>query len=264
MRRFSIVLLALALGATAAFPYLGQVVGSFKAPILGCGGLAISKEYLYVLQCPWPHYLHRCHPITGSVFSSYRLPDTVDYYWGLAYGPGGYLWVAEPQRHNVYLFNATYGFRYGSWSTGDHGAAGLTPRCTGDGGAGTDAIIVTDWYPSLAFVHKKITGSVITSFPIAYPSENDCAYDWRNRVVWLGDEDSPYVVYGYRPDGSILASFDIPSPPGYWGAGGLAYRGEYLWLSCSTEKIDTIYRIHCPARIGVEPASVGKVKALFR
>ncbi len=262
MNRFSIVLLGVALGATSAFSYLGQVVGSFTGPAWVCGGLAISRNHIYVLESNWPHDVYRCNPTTGSVVSSFRLPDITDNYWGLAYGSEGYLWAADPPNRCVYRVDAVSGSRYGSWSTGGHGCTGLAPRCTGDGGLGTTRIFVTDFF---VFVHHKVTGSLIRSFPVTYPSQNDCAYDWRNNALWLGQDITPFTVYAYRPSGYVLASFAL-AKPGYWGAGGLTYSGEYLWVACSYRGggKDPVYRIHCPARIGVAPASVGKVKALFR
>lgn len=263
MKRFLIIFLALPLGATTAFSYLGQIVGSFSARDSGCSGLAISDKYLFHLEIPRPYEVNRCHPITGSVVGSFRLPDKTNYYSGLAYSSDGYLWVADPGHSIVYHVDPVTGSVYGFWRT-SYKPYGLAPRCTGNGGSGTNALIVTDGATSFAFIHDKGTGSVIASFRIAHPSGHDCAYDWHNKVVWLGDDNYPYVVYGYRLNGSVHASFAIRNP-GMWGAGGLTYKGGYLWMACTQYAgPDIIYRIHCPWGIGVEPASVGKVKALFR
>lgn len=261
MKKFLLVLLALALGATSAFSYLGQVVGSFESPDTGIVGLAISSDCLYALRGYIPfNRVYRLNPLTGSVKGTFRLPGTTDYFWGLAYSAGGYIWASDLENRYVYRVNATSGSVYGRWRTSYH-PCGLAPRCTGDGGEGTYRIIGLDSSANRVLIHG-LTGSVYASFETAYPSSNDIAYDWRNDVVWVVNDEDPYQVYGYKRNGSILASFANPDPALNYYA--LAYRGGYLWISCDTYRAEHIFRVHCPGGIGVAPASLGKVKALFR
>lgn len=260
MKGLLIGLVGLALITPTAFAYLGQVVGSFVGPHYGSAGLAISRDYLYVMRsyCT-PNYVFRCNPLTGSILGTFHLYAT-DYFYGLAYSSDGYVWAGDVEHDRVYRIDAKSGRVNSSWSC--PWPSGLAPRCTGDGGLGTTHILSTA-PGGRVFVHNMTTGSVTASFSVAHPSEHDCAYDWRNDVLWLPENDSPYFVYGYRFGGSILASFANPNPQ-RWELYGLTYKGEYLWFSCPQYPSCYIYRIHCPAGIGVAPASVGKVKALFR
>jgi hypothetical protein len=42
----------------------------------------------------------------------------------------------------------------------------------------------------------------------------------------------------------------------------MAYHGEYLYIAADTQ--DYVYVVHCPNDVGVRPASMGRVKAMFR
>ncbi|MGD8719248.1 MAG: hypothetical protein PVH29_10555 [Candidatus Zixiibacteriota bacterium] len=262
MGRIFVTVFLTVFSATAAFPYLGEVVGSFDSPDAGITGLAISSEHLFALRAYIPDTpVYRCNPITGSVVGSFGLPWRTDYLMGLAYSGDGYLWTSDVENRYVCKIDVDSGNFCGSWST-HYMAYGLAPRCTGDGGVGTSRILGTDEYDTV-FVHEKAGGSISASFSIAHPNYSDCAYDWRNEVIWQVSGDSPYHICGYRLNGAILASFPNPNPYRF-GTYSLAYRGEYLWFYAGVYPDYDIYRIHCPARLSVEPASLGKVKALYR
>jgi hypothetical protein len=242
--------------AAASWAYLGQVVGSFPSPAgTQTRGLAISSSYLFVVDGTSPGLVYRCYPNNGSVRNWYQLG------WagnnsGLALSATAYLWVGCTSNNRVYRCHAPTGSIYDSWSAG-HDPFGCAPLATGDGGVGTSYIYTTDTDPSAIFTHQLWTGSIVRSVAVPNRSDYDCAYDWRNRVVWLGD--SPDLVYGYSFSGTVVGSFRSPAA----SPRGLTYYGEYLYVGCASNGY--IYRVHCPLNfIGAAPASVGKVKALFR
>ncbi|MGD8719948.1 MAG: hypothetical protein PVH29_14150 [Candidatus Zixiibacteriota bacterium] len=92
---------------------------------------------------------------------------------------------------------------------------------------------------------------------------HDCAWDYRNQLIWFTDSDDTWPappICGFTTDGSLVASFTPPLILAY----GLTYYEGYLWVSnIFCEPMDVI-QVHCPILTGVTPASIGKVKALFR
>ncbi len=252
---FGVALLAL---AAASFAALGDVVASFRGPHTSLHGVARSNDYLYVLTLEYPNRVYRCDPTTGSVVGSWTPPTagSMTLNRGLAYSWGGHVWVGRyyPDRQ-VYDCDGATGSVYGSWNPG-HNPYGLAPLCTGDGGAGTTALFSQDSNPNYTFVHELTSGSRIRSFSLARASAYDIAYDHRNRLLWSCHS---YYFYGFETSGgSVVASFDAP----YWYVCvGAAYHGEYLWISGGNSYI---YQVHCPVFTAVAPASLGRVKALFR
>jgi hypothetical protein len=232
---------------------LGSVVGSFPAPAPAVRGLARSSTRLHVAVFGSPTYIYRVAALTGSVYGSWA-PSFGDNCRGLAFSEGGHLWVGNYASDYVYDCAATTGSIYGSWSAG-HNPYGLAPFCTADGGVGTTGIFSSDSNPSRVWRHSVSTGSVLGSFAIPNDSFFDIAWDHRNQLVWMGD--LPNVVYGYTRRGTIRESFTVPADYPY----GMAYYGQYLWVGCAGNGY--IYRVHCPGTLGVVPASLGKVKALF-
>jgi len=256
MRKSVFVFSASVALAVAAFAYLGQVVGSFPSPAgYLTRGLARSASYLYVLDNNNPGLVYRINPTSGYVYG-WSILNYAGNNRGLAYVSGNYLYIGNDTNDYVYRVNPDSGVAYSSWAA-NHDPFGLDPVCTGDGGTGTIAMYSTDSSPSAIFTHVLGTGSIASSITIPGASDYDCAYDWRNSVLWLGRSNS--YVYAYSPSGVTVASFPAPTP--YPAA--LAYYGAYLWVACTG--YGYIYRVHCPQGfVGTAPASLGRVKALYR
>lgn len=98
------------------------------------------------------------------------------------------------------------------------------------------------------------TGSIARSYTVP-ALMYDIAYDWRKQLIWGGL--NLVTCFGCTTTGSLVASFNKPLGNIY----GITYYGEYLWLAGTS---GYIYRQHCPGNLTVAPASLGKVKALFR
>jgi hypothetical protein len=112
--------------------------------------------------------------------------------------------------------------------------------------------------PNRVYAHKLSDGTVTNIVDLSACARWDIAYDWRNNMIW-GMNSAGNQISGYSYDtGSVVASFQAPAP----STMGLAYTGCYLYAA--SDNTGFIYKIHCPGDIGVAPASVGRVKALFR
>lgn len=252
-KKYLTAALATILIATAAYASLGSVVSSFRAPGTAIRGLARASNRVYVMVFGSPTRIYRVAPVNGTVYASWPTP-TGNNCRGLAFSEGGHVWVGNYGNNYVYNCAAATGSVYSSWSAG-HDPYGLAPYCTADGGVGTTAIFSSDSNPSSCWRHNMNNGSVLASFAIANVNFFDIAWDHRNRLVWMGY--LPNIVYGYTTRGSVRASFTVPANYPY----GATYYGQYLWIGCASNGY--VYRVHCPQTVGIAPASIGKVKALF-
>jgi len=255
MKRW-LVLMVVLLTAASAFGYLGQVIASYPSPAgTNTRGLAMASGVLFVADSNSPAIIYRINPSTGATSSWYTLPFTGVPY-GLAYTSGGnYLWVGTPSNEYVYRCNASNGSLYGSWSAG-HDPSGLAPLGTGDGGYGATQLFASDNNPPRFWRHYLSNGSIISTVTIAAVADYDCAYDWRNNLLWVGNAT---YLYGYTMSGNITGSFAAPAA----NPRGLAYYGAYLYVGCTSN--GRIYVVHCPQSfVGVTPSSMGRVKSLFR
>lgn len=258
MRKCILSVAAVAFVATTAQAYLGEIVSSFRSPAgTHTRGLARAPGYLYVMDGEHGT-IYQTRPSTGSIFKSYLLP-WISRFSGLAFSTPSYLWVGrvelEEEYNIIFRVKADTGSFYSSWPPGFGMPYGLAPWCTGDGGAGTSYLFVTNEHRQLVIRDVK-KGVVWRLVPLVYDTKCDCAFDWRNNLIWQGHAG---YIYGFTPSGPIMASF--PSPAG--SPRGLAYYDQHLWVACAANGY--IYRVHCPQNFtAVGPASLGKVRAIFR
>jgi len=121
---------------------------------------------------------------------------------------------------------------------------------------GTSYIILSSYgTPNSTVYYMTTTGSIARSHT-ANTLLYDIAYDWRNKLVWGGQNDG--YVYGFTTTGSRVASFRKPTGNVY----GITYHGQYLWVGGTS---GYIYRQHCPVlNVGIAPSSMGKIKAMYK
>ena len=257
MRKASLVAVATLCAAGAAFGALGDIVGSFRVSNQ-CAGLAISSRYLYSNDYS-PGVIYLVHRTTGSVYSTFNSVHTSNSR-GLAFD-GNYLWQNKAYTipYQTYRTSAATGSIYASYPLPTGTTHGVAPRATADYGAGTNALFQSDYRYDQIYV-MTLAGSITSSFSV--PSTcmmYEIAYDWRNKLVWgaMNAISGQVPIWGVNTAGSIVVSFGVPITYSY----GLTYAGEYLWAG---NLAGWIYRIHCPVVVGVKPASMGKVKAMFR
>lgn len=254
-KRLWTALAVAALTAVGAEAYLGQIEASFPSPAgTDTRGLARADDFLYAVDGGAPGTVYRMNVETGSVSGRYVV-GWMEVNSGLGYSANpAYLWVGCVGSNRVYQVRPLTGSVYSFWKAA-HKAFGVAAQCTGDGGKGTSNIYAADNYPAFIYRHR-LDGSVAGSFPIGATSRFDCAFDWRNNIVWRGSGNR---IYGFTPSGAIAASFASPNGTPW----GLTYYNRRLWVACQDDGY--IYRVHCPKEFfAVEPVSAGRVKALFR
>ncbi|MEE8640913.1 MAG: hypothetical protein V3T41_10930 [bacterium] len=267
MKNTIFIVLALTLAAGTAFGALGDVVASWPAPERIPLGLARGPDpsQMWVYCNEWPNLIYRVHSDTGLVYGSFFHYEAQNNVRGLSFSCGGpapysgnYLWVGDVLNRCVYMSDPATGRVYLSYSIAS-APSGLAVEATGDGGLAPKAMFMDE---SVIGAHvyrlQLTTGSVLSSFLFDSPYIKDIAYDWRNNLVWATWARDGAVVGCDADTGSIAASF--PSPPGTPYA--FTYCGEYLWIG--TTNYHYVYKVHCPADISVAPASLGRVKALFK
>jgi hypothetical protein len=254
--------LSLAVLTTAAWGELGDVVASWTAPASSPYGVAANASYIYVYCGTSPYNVYTM-TTAGSVVSSWSSPFG-SRTRGLGYEYGNYLWLGYYGSGVAFVAktNGSNGSVISSFPVYNEHTLYGGVACQGNpSSAGVTSIISNDYLPYVASRHTT-AGSLISTFVYSTgePSFRDPAWDYVNGLIWWGDYYSPYFVYGYDTDGSIVASFAGPWVSPY----GLGFYGDYLWISSNSSPY-YVYRVHCPfIGISVVPASVGKVKALFR
>ncbi len=266
MKKITLIALASALAAGAAFAALGDVVASWPSPAKFPLALARGPDptQMWVYCNGWPNKIFRVNAETGSVYGSFLHYKAQNYTSGLTFSYGGpapysgsYLWVGDALNRCVYMSDPTTGSVYLSYSVASR-PYGLAVEGAADGGRAPKAIFTSDGY-SNAFIWRRqlTTGSIMSSFAATH-DVRDIAYDWRNDLIWARAGDT---IVGRDPaTGSIAASF--ASPPG--PAKAFTYHGEYLWIGTTTD-YHRVYKVHCPGVLSrVVPSSLGRVKALFK
>jgi hypothetical protein len=244
-------LLVLSISAATAFAALGRVVSSFPAPAPAPAALARSTDHLYVF-CSTPVYIYKVDPASGSVLASYPAPFGM-YTKGLDYRYGGYLWLGSYDVDYVYQCGEASGSVYASWPLRYNLDGGLA--CEGDQSQPglPRAVLFSSHYPPAVW-RQNLAGSLLSTFATAERLAG-LAWDYHNELLWGCEDGTEDRVVGYGLGGALAASFRAPAAPA-----GLAYLGEYLWISGGN---DFIWQVECPGDVALEPASVGKVKALF-
>jgi len=167
-------------------------------------------------------------------------PASYGYFYGATYD-GEYLWSCEsqPGRGKTYFRRFTVaGSLAGRFEKNYESHAGMT------------------WEPGYLWQEKfkyTTSGSLVASFaPPFYP--NDLA--WDGHYLWAGG-NGVYMTK-LTTKGSIVTSF--PAPGGV-GASGATFDGNYLWYVNGGR--GWAYQVDIEV-VGVAPASMGKVKALYR
>ena len=243
----------------AAFGALGDVVSSYPTPANGCRAVAVGGAYLYAICTLAPDYVITCDLDTGSRVSSF-ICSRYERNTGLGYEYGGYLWIAATYRTpEVLRCHEGTGSVYSSFPVTQHNLAGGLD-CRGDPTRPATLAAIICHAPNVVTYHAS-GGSLLGSFGYAGSSYGEPAWDYGNNLIWFPEYVAENAaVVGYATDGSVVASFAAPASR----PRGAAYLGGYLWISTGVSPNQYIYKVHCPDDVAVAPASIGRVKALFR
>lgn len=254
--------------AAAAAAGTINVISSFD-PKFNPGGpvtlYAVSIEYdgRYLWTTVDCYFLKRTYP-TGSIIAVYDVRPI----WsgGLAYD-GTYLYTTDLwDSFHIYKFDPLRGTIVGSFPyTPGFMAGGLT--------YGGRFLYLTEILAGDLYI-LNTGGSVVGSFHLGFERPEGLAYVENAGAPYLFCSTRPYrmnlqsKVYRITTTGSILDSADWPvaGPVPDYGAAGLAYDGKYLWgIHNDGGAVENLaLQMLYVTDIGVTPASLGRIKALYR
>jgi len=266
MRKTLLTALSVALAAAAAHGTMGSLVksfGNYPRPAMTTHyGLAADSSYVYSYAFVTYQHIYRMLRTNGSLISSYPCPLGTSglngALHGLSYGGGPYLYASNYCTHVVAKFYASSGSLISTWEWPTGSRWGL---CSEHDGTNPASYLWQSHYQG-NFWRYTTDGSLVSSFNTSELNEYDLAWDYGNKLIWYPNYNTD-CVYGITTSGSLVAQWRVPS--GVSGPYGIAYYGEYLYVSTAHGYPDDyIWVYHCPGDVGVAPASIGKVKALFR
>lgn len=107
-------------------------------------------------------------------------------------------------------------------------------------------------------------GSLISSWRAAVTNyAYDLAWDYRNDFIWYANSSTNWV-FGMTRAGTVKESWPLNAGVAY--PYGIAYYADRLYVSTSGGYPDEYVWVYdCPlSTVGCEPASLGRVKAIFK
>jgi hypothetical protein len=262
MKFIALVTAAALCAGGLCYAKMGELVASFPAP-KSFVGLAADADNLYSLAVATIYVLDKG---TGSIKVTYPTLFT-HHNLGLGYEGGGYLHFSNSWYELVVKIRASDGSLISTWTPEPVvNPGGLCVANDKENPGTADGIFFHGRIGGESYIFFfTTTGSFITLYQPDYRPSTDLAWDYRNEYIWYGyyggATDS---VVGITPDNSVVNKW--PVPRGVEHPNGIAYYGEYLYV-CTTRGVpgSYVWVYHCPkGSPSVEPASLGRVKALFR
>jgi hypothetical protein len=228
MTKLTFATLACVFVASAAFAALGDVVASFPAPADKPIALATTDNYnpvapghslwgptlwVYCDVAPYNIYITDTygvyiHKFQSPVFWATRGLTFSTGRGGLGPGPRKhYLWIGNDQQDKIYRCHPWRGTPDATFPANHDMGGGLAAMAVQDNGFAPVFMLSSDNLPKRIYRQKTKGGPLKSFVPSAIPF--DLAWDWRNRLIWTGNSGNR--IYGYRTNGSLYASFTIPS-----------------------------------------------------
>jgi hypothetical protein len=263
-----VAITALAAGIVSA--ELGTIVNSFPAPPdSGPMALARSRDALYVF-CkftggPAQAIIYRLEPVTGSVENQFGLPrPPLTNYNGLAYTSDNSLWIANGTIDLLYQLDAETGSVKKSFALYGAGVTGLAAWHNPATGGPIRGIWAKTYRPEGITLYDHVTGEIKRRW-LWSPDGFDIAWLYGKGLLFSGviPEAGNYIQV-FKPEGEVVATFPAPTS---FPINGCAYYEGYLWVSATrteTAYEGYIWQLDVRDLLAVNPASLGRVKALFR
>ena len=230
------------LAATSVFAGTLNVVSSFASQKTWRKGLDYNGGYIYSTSNYSDNNIH-IYTTIGSLVGSIPSPaGSMDQKWD-----GSYIWLCTYSPAMVYRLTST-----GSIVTSFSGPA------AGYGLAWTGTYLYYSSTSGNMIWRLTTTGSVVTSFSSGCSFVGGLDYDGTN--LWVADWPSSgggWLRY-MTTTGSIIDTFSTPSST---RPSGVCWDGTYVWYN--DYNVAYVFRASVQPS-GIAPASVGKVKALFR
>jgi len=235
VKAMRVITICAVLCAAAAYGGTASIVSSFRSPSSAAYGIDYYDGYLYHADRAVP-YIYQT-TMTGSLVKSIRvsapynpagIDRTQDGFWTCSYNPP---WVYRLSTTGAVLNS------FPAWERG----WGIT--------FGEDSL----WYTQLFYIFKVTTGgSIMRSFVIT--GINPAGICWDNPYLWIAGY-STHQIYKITQTGSIVDSANVKGGPTY----GITCDDPYLWYTANYY----VYQIRF-SPTAVAPASLGKVKAIYR
>jgi hypothetical protein len=231
----------------------GTLIASYPCPEGSRypNGVAYRNNRLYIATNDVNYSVWQVRPNTGSVLASHQAPsrlimglaaglagETVSYWISSTYGTGRIYQVGYISGSVVNSFPA-----YGSHPMG------LAFR-------NATTMYHTDFNARRLYVIHPVTGSIYDSYPLNF-GPCDCAFG--GGYLWIADGYGE-LIRQCDTTGSTLASFSTAE---YGFCSGLGYYNRRVWVGIN-EPLHAILKFEVDPSYAVEPASVGRVKAIFR
>ncbi len=245
MKRVIVITAAICLAfiVNAACAYTWRLVASYPVPVTNPRGYRVSSVFSgYIVDAGSTPYVYFFHLRTGSIVSSFPAPG----------GPG--TWGIGGSVGNHYISNNRTSWIY---EVTTYGSVVSSFRCPIDGPADLDL----GWNPrdlliaipdrNIIAVVDETTGSLLSTFkaPGSRPTAC-CGY----QTTLIADA-ATHTVY----ENGVPVITGIATPV---GADENFYLDYDLWLYVVDDATDRIYWYE--RTLAVAPASVGRIKALFR
>jgi hypothetical protein len=266
VRRASVALaaaVALIFVAAGAYPAPPEIVSSFRlsgAAPPNPRGIHFYDTSAFVISytAPGVNYLYEFSR-QGSFISSVRLasanviaetdrlPDTYPRYYFSALDAG---------TRDVKIYTTT-GSLVGTFMAAPADAVAI-----GVGGHVTDYVYLAT-RGGVVLRHSP-RGSFISSFNTGIELRDLAAsggyYEWWGDFVQVGPRGQPGPIYSYWGTGSLEGSFALP---GSRSLGAVAFHTQYYCLRRVNTRL-WIYQVYLGRGMPVEPASLGRIKALYK
>ncbi len=257
MKKFLLTLTTMLLFAVVAYAGMGSVITSWPAPqstFNRVNGIAFEGKYIWVKDrvCESHGGVVKCTK-SGSFLSSISFPySPAMHSFGLTFD-GEYLWTIYEWWHIPYHDSYRKYTTTGSYVGGFWLHINYLPESkavTWDG----QYLYTDETRPPPNRIGKYTTaGTLVATFPMTVGVGSDMAY-YKRQLWYYGGG----LVYGVTLNGSVVASFAAPGG----SCASTAFDGEYLWTA-DRNTPQYIYKVDIDV-VDVAPASVGRVKALYR
>ncbi len=249
-----------ALFGAAAHAGMGEVLTSWQSPgpYNRVNGIAFEGEYIWLNNgAGESKAVFKCTK-AGSVIKEMGFPY---HGWGPALAltfDGTYLWTIFHQPVGTIIYDHYVKYTTTGSEVGVFEAHRIPPYSRSISVSWDGQYLWTDEKPkgSGTRAGKYTTiGSLVGTYAVPQVWRTDAAY--YNNQLWTGGPDN--YVYGMNVGASTwVASFPAPGGSCY----AVGFDGEYLWTADKNTP-QYIYKVDIDV-VDVAPASVGRVKALYR
>ena len=253
--------------ASSAYADLPSVVCSFRmsgttppyARAILAWGFHTTDVYGIFYQSPNYNYLYKFHT-SGSLVSRVRLPGAVklgDADFAPEGCPSGYFAVIDESSHDLKVYNTAGSFyRVIRTLPGDVVAYGRGGHVTKYLYLGTSDGVVSRYTPTWSFLNSYATGVALADLAAG----SGYRYAWGDYLeVGSRQAGEPIRVYfGYS--GYLYGSFPLPGVRNCGAIGG----GDSYWCLRDLGTEIWAYGVRIAALMEVQPASLGRIKALYK